>query len=63
MKKPSFFTDVYDEFMHRIIWSKWNKLQSSTLVVALSTILLSSLLYGIDELFIWILKQLFSLGF
>ncbi|XOD69267.1 MAG: preprotein translocase subunit SecE [Flavobacteriales bacterium AspAUS03] len=63
MKKANFFTGVYDEFIHYITWTKWNKLQSSTLVVAFSTILLSLVLYGIDEVFIWALRQLFSLHF
>ncbi|XCI75576.1 MAG: preprotein translocase subunit SecE [Flavobacteriales bacterium] len=63
MNKVNFFVGVYDEFVYHITWPKWNKLQSSTLVVALSTISLSLVLYGIDEVFILALRHLFSLHF
>lgn len=64
MKKFNFFLDLYNEFIHYISWyKKWNKLQLYVLIVAISTILLSFIFYVIDELFIWILKRLFSFGF
>lgn len=64
MKKFNFFLDIYKEFIHYISWyKKWSKLQIYVLIVAISTILLSFIFYVIDELFIWILKRLFSFGF
>lgn len=63
MKKLNFFYNIYKEFIHYICWYKnWSRLQLYVLIVAVSTILLSLILYVIDELFIWILKQLFSFG-
>lgn len=64
MNNLNFFLDLYKEFIHYISWYKmWNILQLYVMIVAISTILLSLIFYIIDELFIWILKQLFSFGF
>lgn len=64
MSKLNFFLDLYKEFIHYISWYKmWSILQLYVVIVAVSTILLSLIFYVIDELFIWILKQLFSFGF
>lgn len=60
----NFFLDIYKEFIYYISWyKKWNKLQLYVLIVAICTILLSLVLYMIDELFIWILKRLFAFEF
>lgn len=64
MKNLNFFLDLYKEFIHYISWYKmWNRLQLYVVIIAVSTILLSLIFYIIDELFIWILKKLFSFGF
>lgn len=63
MKKFTFFIDVYNQFMYHITWTKLDKLQSYTLMIFFSIIIISLILYGVDKFFIWILKQLFSLNF
>ncbi|WP_103327314.1 preprotein translocase subunit SecE [Bacteroidetes bacterium endosymbiont of Geopemphigus sp.] len=63
MDKTNFLSGLYNEFARNITWPKWSDLQSSTMVVALSTLILAVILYGIDEIFIWFLQKIFSIRF
>ncbi|BBA17930.1 preprotein translocase subunit SecE [Blattabacterium punctulatus CPU2] len=61
MKKKNYFWGIYDEFFYCITWPKWINLQITTLIVSFFSIFLSIFLYGVDGLFIFFIKKLFSL--
>ncbi|WP_185859172.1 preprotein translocase subunit SecE [Blattabacterium cuenoti] len=61
MKENNFFLEIYNEFFHRITWTKWNDLQETTMIVSIFSIFLSIFLYGVDVFFIFLIKRLFSL--
>ena len=46
-----FVKGAYFEFTQQVTWPKWNVLQSSTVVVAVATLILALFLYGVDTLF------------
>lgn len=46
-----FVKGSYDEFKNKVEWPKWADLQSSTIVVTVSTVILSLFTFGVDELF------------
>lgn len=46
-----FFKGSYIEFAHHVTWPKWNELQSSTIVIAVCTLILAVFLFGVDTLF------------
>lgn len=46
-----FIKDSYIEFKDKVEWPKWSSLQSSTIVVAVTTVLLSIFLFGVDTAF------------
>ncbi|QAR31436.1 preprotein translocase subunit SecE [Ornithobacterium rhinotracheale] len=46
-----FLKGSYSEFAHHVSWPKWNELQSSTIVIAVCTLILAILLFGVDALF------------
>ena len=46
-----FIKGSYTEFKDKVEWPKWPDLQSSTIVVAVATVLLSIFTFGVDELF------------
>lgn len=51
MSLASFIRESIVEFKDRVEWPKWADLQSSTIVVTVSTILLAIFTFGVDELF------------
>lgn len=51
MSLASFLKESVVEFKDRVEWPKWSELQSSTIVVTVSTILLAIFTFGVDELF------------
>ncbi|WP_185861146.1 preprotein translocase subunit SecE [Blattabacterium cuenoti] len=61
MKKNNFFLEIYNEFFHCITWPKLEDLQYTTIVVSFFSIFMSIFLYGIDGIFIFLIKKLFSL--
>ncbi|AIH01976.1 preprotein translocase subunit SecE [Riemerella anatipestifer] len=57
----SFLKDSYVEFKDKVEWPKWMDLQSSTTVVAVSTLILALFTFGVDTLFSRSINNLFSL--
>ncbi len=52
MKKfIEFVKGSFKEFRDHVTWPKWSMLQSSTVVVAVTTLILAIFLYGVDTLF------------
>lgn len=47
----NFLKGSYTEFIDKVEWPKWPDLQSSTIVVAVTTIILALFTFGVDSLF------------
>ena len=47
----SFLKGSYTEFKDKVEWPKWPDLQSSTIVVAVTTVILALFTFGVDSLF------------
>ncbi|XJR84506.1 preprotein translocase subunit SecE [Elizabethkingia anophelis] len=61
MSLISFLKDSFVEFKDKVEWPKCPQLQSSTTVVAISTILLAVFTFGIDTLFSEAIKNIYTL--
>ena len=46
-----FLKGSYTEFKDKVEWPKWPDLQSSTIVVTISTVILALFTFGVDSLF------------
>ena len=57
----NFLKDSYSEFRYKVEWPKWADLQSSTIVVAVATVILALFTFGVDSLFSVSIKNLYSL--
>ena len=57
----NFIKDSYSEFRYKVEWPKWADLQSSTIVVAIGTVLLSLFTFGVDSLFSTAIKNILAL--
>lgn len=47
----NFLKGSYTEFKDKVEWPKWPDLQSSTIVVAITTVILALFTFGVDSLF------------
>ena len=57
----SFVKDSLLEFREKVEWLKWKELQSSAIIVAVSTLVLALFTFGVDSLFSISIKNLYSL--
>lgn len=60
-KMIDFIKGAYYEFTNHVTWPKWNVLQSSTVVVAVATLILAVFLYGVDSLFSEAINGLYTI--
>jgi len=51
MSLANFIKGSYIEFKEKVEWPKWPMLQSSTVVVAVATVILALFVFGVDSLF------------
>ncbi|WP_018675184.1 preprotein translocase subunit SecE [Riemerella columbina] len=61
MSLVSFLKDSYIEFKDKVEWPKWPSLQSSTAIVAISTLILSIFTFGVDTFFSRLINNTFSI--
>lgn len=61
MSLVDFIKGSYIEFKDKVEWPKWPELQSSTIVVTISTILLAIFTFGVDSLFSKSIANIISL--
>lgn len=61
MSLAEFLKGSYHEFIDKVEWPKWPDLQSSTIVVTISTILLSLFTFGVDSLFANAVKNILGM--
>jgi preprotein translocase subunit SecE len=54
-----YFRDSYKELTHKVTWPSWSSLESTAVNVILATIVLSLLLFGIDNILLLILDFIY----
>ncbi len=57
----NFLKDSYSEFRYKVEWPKWADLQSSTIVVAVATVILALFTFGVDSLFSTAIKNILAI--
>ena len=50
-KKGTYIKESYDELMNKVSWPTWSELQSSSIVVAIATIIIALIIYLMDSVF------------
>ena len=51
MSLVEFLNGSYTEFKDKVEWPKWSELQSSTIVVSVTTVILALFTFGVDSFF------------
>jgi preprotein translocase subunit SecE len=49
--KGSYIKESYDELMNKVSWPSWSELQSSSIVVAIATVIIALIIYIMDSAF------------
>jgi preprotein translocase, secE subunit len=57
----NFVKSSFIEFKENVEWPKWADLQSSTIVVSVSTLILALFTFGVDTSFSLTIRNLYSL--
>ena len=50
-KIVTYFEEAYDELMHKVTWPTWAELQSSSVVVLITAVIISVIVLAIDVTF------------
>ena len=58
--KVTYIKESYDELMNKVSWPSWSELQSSSIVVAIATIIIALIIYAMDSLFSNVLNIFYS---
>jgi len=56
IKIGSYIKESADELLHKVSWPTWSELQSSGIVVAIATIIISLKVYAMDTIFSGMMK-------
>ena len=59
-KKESYIKSSYDELVNKVSWPSWSELQSSTIVVAIASIIIALIIYIMDSVFSNVLNVFYS---
>ena len=62
MKKIQLYIkSSFDELLKKVTWPSWSELQSSSIVVAISTVIIALIIYLMDKVFSTVLDLYYSL--
>ena len=48
MKIKSYFSDVYNELVHKVSWPSWAELQSSATIVMIASVIIAIVIFAMD---------------
>ncbi|MBN9350200.1 MAG: preprotein translocase subunit SecE [Chitinophagaceae bacterium] len=60
-KVISYVRESYKEMIHKVTWPNWDELQQSTMIVLISTILITALIYLMDTVSNSVMGFIYSL--
>ena len=60
-KKESYIKSSYEELVNKVNWPTWSELQSSSIVVAIASLIIALIIYLMDQTFSSILNIFYSL--
>jgi preprotein translocase subunit SecE len=60
-KVSNYFKESYHELLEKVTWPTWSQLQQSTVIVLVATLLITALVWLMDQLALVGLKFIYSL--
>jgi len=59
-KIGGYIKESYNELMDKVSWPTWSELQSSSIVVAIATVIIALIIYFMDSIFSNLMKIFYS---
>jgi preprotein translocase subunit SecE len=63
MKLKTYFTESYNELVHKVTWPTWAELQNSSIVVMIASLIIALIIFAMDISFENIMAFVYSLFF
>jgi len=60
-KKESYIKSSYNELVNKVSWPTWSELQSSSIVVAIASLIIALVIYLMDQTFSNLMEVFYSL--
>ena len=60
-KKGTYIKESYEELVRKVSWPTWSELQSSSIVVAIASVIIALIIYGMDTVFSNLMEIFYSL--
>ena len=51
MKMVAYIKDSFDELLHKVTWPTWEELQNSSVVVAITSLIIALIIFVMDQVF------------
>jgi preprotein translocase subunit SecE len=61
MKILNYFKESYNELVHKVTWPSWEELQSSAIIVMISTVIIAAIIALMDLGFKTIMENIYVL--
>ena len=59
-KISGYIKESYNELVDKVSWPTWSELQSSSIVVAIATVIIALIIYFMDSIFSNLMKIFYS---
>lgn len=60
-KFGNYIQEAYDELVHKVTWPSWDELQQTTIIVLVSLLLITVVIFGMDFLSESVLTTVYNL--
>jgi len=60
-KFGSYIQEAYDELVHKVSWPSWDELQQTTIIVLVSLIIVTAVIFGMDVVSERVLTLIYNL--
>ena len=50
-KKESYIKSSYDELVNKVNWPTWSQIQSSSIIVAIASLIIALIIFSMDKVF------------
>jgi len=61
MKIGAYIKDSFDELLNKVTWPTWEELQNSAVVVAIASLIIALIIFGMDQVFSNLMQLFYDL--
>ena len=61
MRIGAYIKNSFDELFHKVTWPTWEELQNSSVVVAIASLIIALIIFGMDQVFSKLMSLFYDL--